>query len=78
MQIILLAERLTTDETPCLQPGNRLAKLRGNFPMSRPAVLKHLRLLRSAGLVVARKDGTANLIGLNAKPLRLVDDWRTA
>ena len=46
-----------------------------NFRMSRPAVSKHLRLLRSAGLVVTRKHGTARLCGLNAKPLRAVNDW---
>jgi DNA-binding transcriptional ArsR family regulator len=46
-----------------------------NFPTSRPAISKHLRLLRSAGLVVTREHGTARLCGLNAKPLRAVDDW---
>jgi DNA-binding transcriptional ArsR family regulator len=43
--------------------------------MSRPAVSKHLRVLRSAGLVVARQEGTSTLCGLNARPLRAVDDW---
>ena len=52
-----------------------VGQIAGNFRMSRPAVSKHLRLLRSAGLIVARKDGTTNLMGLNAKPLRLIDDW---
>jgi DNA-binding transcriptional ArsR family regulator len=47
----------------------------GNFRMSRPAVSKHLRVLRSAGLVVARQEGTSTLCGLNARPLRTVDDW---
>jgi DNA-binding transcriptional ArsR family regulator len=46
-----------------------------NFRMSRPAVSKHLRLLRTAGLIVTRKEGTANLCGLNAGPLRVIDDW---
>ena len=43
--------------------------------MSRPAVSKHLRLLCSAGLVVSRREGTSRHCGLNAKPLRAVDDW---
>ncbi len=47
----------------------------GNFPMSRPAISKHLRLLRSAGLVVTRQDGTARLCSLNAKPLRAINEW---
>src|SRR3954469_25825323 len=49
--------------------------LAGNFRMSRPAISKHLRLLRSAGLVVTRRDGAARVCGLNARPLRAVDDW---
>ena len=49
--------------------------LAGNFRMSRPAISKHLRLLRSAGLVVSRRHGTASVCALNAKPLRLVHDW---
>jgi DNA-binding transcriptional ArsR family regulator len=43
--------------------------------MSRPAVSKHLRVLRSAGLVVCRQEGTSTLCGLNAKPLQAVGDW---
>jgi DNA-binding transcriptional ArsR family regulator len=46
-----------------------------NFGMSRPAISKHLRLLHRAGLVVTHKQGTANLCSLDAKPLRLVNDW---
>lgn len=46
-----------------------------NFRTSRPAISKHLRLLRSAGLVVTRKDGTARVCRLNARPLRAVSTW---
>jgi DNA-binding transcriptional ArsR family regulator len=46
-----------------------------NFSISRPAVSKHLRLLRSAGLVVSRREGTSNRCSLNATPLRAVNDW---
>jgi DNA-binding transcriptional ArsR family regulator len=46
-----------------------------NFRVSRPAVSKHLRSLRSAGLVTTHKQGTTTVCGLNAKPLRAVDDW---
>jgi DNA-binding transcriptional ArsR family regulator len=52
-----------------------VGEIAGNFHVSRPAISKHLRLLRSAGLVVARQDGTARLCSLNAKPLRAIDDW---
>lgn len=46
-----------------------------NFRMSRPAISKHLRLLHSAGLVRTHQQGTATLCSLDAKPLRLIDDW---
>ncbi len=47
----------------------------GNFRMSRPAISRHLRLLRNAGLVVTRKDGTARICELRGKPLRAVNEW---
>ena len=46
-----------------------------NFRTSRPAISKHLRLLRSAGLVVTRKKGTASICELNGKPLRAINEW---
>ncbi|HLK03466.1 MAG TPA: metalloregulator ArsR/SmtB family transcription factor [Candidatus Acidoferrum sp.] len=46
-----------------------------NFRMSRPAVSKHLRILERAGLVVTRAEGTARRCGLNARPLRAINDW---
>jgi len=52
-----------------------VGELAGNFRTSRPAISKHLRLLKSAGLVVAHQRGTANICELNARPLRAVNDW---
>jgi DNA-binding transcriptional ArsR family regulator len=52
-----------------------VGEIASNFRMSRPAISKHLRLLHAAGLVVTRKQGTASLCSLDAKPLRVVDDW---
>lgn len=49
--------------------------LAGNFRMSRPAISKHLRLLRSAGLVATQKVGASHVCRLNAKPLHAVSDW---
>jgi DNA-binding transcriptional ArsR family regulator len=49
--------------------------LASNFTQSRPAISKHLRLLRQAGLVVTRQRGTARICELNARPLRAVDGW---
>jgi DNA-binding transcriptional ArsR family regulator len=59
-----------------LRGGRRtVGELAGNFHTSRPAISKHLRLLRSAGLVVTHQQGTARICELNAKPLRAVNDW---
>src|SRR5258708_15453007 len=59
-----------------LRGGRRtVGEIASNFRTSRPAISRHLRLLRSAGLVVARQKGTARICELNAKPLRSVDHW---
>jgi DNA-binding transcriptional ArsR family regulator len=52
-----------------------VGEIAGNFRTSRPAISKHLRLLRSAGLVASRRDGTSRICELNAKPLLAVSDW---
>ncbi len=59
-----------------LRPGGRtVGSIADNFRISRPAISKHLRLLRNAGLVVTQKKGTARICVLNARPLRAVDEW---
>jgi DNA-binding transcriptional ArsR family regulator len=52
-----------------------VGQLAQNFRTSRPAISKHLRLLRSAGLVITHQRGTARICELNARPLRAVNDW---
>jgi DNA-binding transcriptional ArsR family regulator len=43
--------------------------------VSQPAVSKHLRILREAGLVRVRGDAQRRLYRVQAEPLRAVDDW---
>jgi DNA-binding transcriptional ArsR family regulator len=43
--------------------------------MSQPAVSKHLRVLRDAGLVEARIDAQRRIYSLRAEPLAEVDAW---
>ena len=43
--------------------------------MSQPAVSKHLRVLRDAGLVEARIDAQRRIYTLRAEPLAEVDAW---
>jgi DNA-binding transcriptional ArsR family regulator len=55
--------------------GSTVGDIASNFRMSRPAVSKHLRQLRAAGLVTDRPVGTARICELNAEPLHAVDAW---
>ena len=55
--------------------GQTVGQIAQNFAMSRPAISKHLRLLRTAGLIASRREGAATRCSLNAKPLRAVNDW---
>jgi DNA-binding transcriptional ArsR family regulator len=43
--------------------------------LSQPAVSKHLRILRDAGLVTVRPDGQRRLYRLRAEPLIELDQW---
>ena len=43
--------------------------------LSQPGVSKHLRVLREAGLVDARKDGRTRWYSLRPQPLAEVDRW---
>jgi DNA-binding transcriptional ArsR family regulator len=45
------------------------------FPVSRPAVSRHLRVLREAGLVTVRTEGKRRLYRLDPQPLQELDAW---
>jgi DNA-binding transcriptional ArsR family regulator len=54
------------------QPAGQIAQA---FPVSRPAISKHLRLLRHAHLVNEHREGRHRFYHLNPEPLRAVDSW---
>jgi DNA-binding transcriptional ArsR family regulator len=54
------------------QPAGQIASA---FPVSRPAISKHLRLLRRAHLVREHRQGRNRVYQLNPEPLRAVDSW---
>jgi DNA-binding transcriptional ArsR family regulator len=54
------------------QPAGQIARA---FPVSRPAISKHLRLLRRAHLVQEHREGRLRLYELNPGPLKAVDSW---
>lgn len=56
------------------EDGQTLSGLEERFPMSRFGVMKHLRQLEEAGLVVTRRRGREKIHFLNPVPIRLVHD----
>lgn len=63
-----ILDELRQGEQPVQSLVERLA-------MSQPAVSKHLRVLRQAGLVTARADGQRRLYRLHPEPLMELDEW---
>ncbi|MGQ0814176.1 MAG: ArsR/SmtB family transcription factor [Gemmatimonadota bacterium] len=56
------------------QDGQSLRALEARLPMTRFGVMKHLRVLEHAGLVVTRRRGREKLHFLNPVPIRIVHD----
>ena len=54
--------------------GLTLTELESELEMTRFGVMKHLRLLEEAGLVVHRRAGREKLHYLNPVPIRLIHD----
>ena len=63
-----ILDLLRTEERP-------VGDLVDELDVSQPAVSKHLRVLREAGLVEVRSDAQRRLYRVRAEPLRAVDDW---
>jgi DNA-binding transcriptional ArsR family regulator len=63
-----ILDLVATDERP-------VGELVGALGLSQPAVSKHLRVLREAGLVQVRVDGPRRLYRVLPDRLREVDEW---
>jgi DNA-binding transcriptional ArsR family regulator len=63
-----ILDALGADERPVGEIVERLG-------LSQPAVSKHLRVLREAGLVTARVDAQRRLYRVRPDPLRAIDEW---
>jgi len=63
-----ILDLLRSDERPVGYLVEQLA-------LSQPAVSKHLRVLRDAGLVEVRSDAQRRLYRVRTEPLRAIDDW---
>lgn len=56
------------------RPRN-VSELTGHFDVSRPAVSRHLRVLRESGLVVAEERGRERVYRLETAPLMELTQW---
>ena len=54
------------------RPAGEIARA---FPISRPAISKHLKILRRAHLVDEHRQGRHRFYQLNPEPLKTVDSW---
>ncbi|WP_319946863.1 ArsR/SmtB family transcription factor [Blastococcus carthaginiensis] len=71
-----LADPTRRELVAVLAGGERTAgELAAPFRASRPAISRHLRVLREAGLVSVRADGRERRYSLDPRPLREIDDW---
>src|SRR6516164_6954870 len=57
-----------------VRDGRTLTELESELDMTRFGVMKHLRVLEDAGLVVTRRSGREKLHFLNPVPIRLIHD----
>jgi len=55
-----------------MRPAGEIAR---SFTVSRPAISKHLAILRRTHLVEERREGRHRFYYLNPEPLRAVDSW---
>jgi len=58
-----------------LESDRTVGELTNRLDMSQPAVSKHLRILRDAGLVSARADAQRRVYSLRPEPLIEIDAW---
>ena len=76
MSFAVLAEPARRQILDLLRDGERpVGDLVEGLHMSQPAVSKHLRVLRDAGLVAVRADAQRRLYRVRPEPLVEIDEW---
>ena len=75
----VLAEPRRLQILDLLRGGERpVGELVDSLGLSQPAVSKHLRVLKDAGLVEARPDAQRRLYRIRPEPLEELDEWLAA
>jgi DNA-binding transcriptional ArsR family regulator len=67
-----ILELLAAGEQPA---GRIVAELQGRAPISQPAVSQHLAVLRRAGLVRARAEGTRRVYAIDGSGIAAAEAW---
>ena len=76
MSFEVLAEPRRREILDLLREGERpVNELVDALRLTQPAVSKHLRVLRDAGLVDVRPDAQRRLYRLRVEPLTEIDEW---
>ena len=76
MSFAALAEPKRREILDFLREGERpVGDLVARLRLTQPAVSKHLRVLREAGLVEVRADAQRRLYRLRLEPLAEIDEW---
>ena len=71
-----LADPIRAEIVELLATGDRTAgEIAARFDVSRPAVSRHLRVLRETGLATVRNEAQRRVYRLNPAPLLDLDDW---
>lgn len=60
------------------RPGCNVNHVASHFDMSRIAVMKHLKVLQDAGLLISEKHGRERLLWFNAVPIQEIHDRWTS
>jgi DNA-binding transcriptional ArsR family regulator len=78
MSFAVVADPRRREILDLLRGGERpVGELVDRLRLSQPAVSKHLRVLRDAGLVEVRPDAQRRLYRLRVEPLVEIDEWLT-
>jgi DNA-binding transcriptional ArsR family regulator len=74
--VTAIADPVRRDILVLLRSGPLTAgAIAARFDISRPAISRHLRVLRESGLVVDRAEGRQRVYRLDVAPLAEVDAW---
>ena len=74
LQALASASRRQMLDLVKAQPGVTVGALANRFEFSRVAVIKHLRVLEDANLVLSRREGRSRRLYFNAVPIQMIHE----